>query len=325
MNLRFSLLFASICLAAGTHLCLAQTSDAGTTAQGSSEVRPAPEQGSAAAVGRSLPHRSLPDIPELMRQVEAHQRQAEAVEKSYIYHSVETQHEQESKGREKVTTTESDHFWINGAPVRRVVRKNGKDLSPEELEKEDKRIEKESRAARDRRAQTEAKGNESDPQGHEEITVSRLLELGAFTNPRRIFLKGRDTIQVDYTGDPHAKTRNRGEDVIRDLAGTVWIDEQDKVLVRAEGRFVRPFKVGAGLIFNIKQDTSFVFQQTKVNEEVWLPSKIEAQGSARALLFSAFSGRLEIVYSDYRKFRTTTTILPDFSPVQSAPPEDTPH
>ena len=253
-----------------------------------------------------------------MQQVERNQHQAEALEKTYIYHSVETRREQENKGREKVTVLESDHFWLNGVPVRRLVRKNGKDLSPDELAKEDRRIEKESRKSRERRDKVEADGKESDPQGNEEITVSRLLALGAFTNPRRISRNDRDTIVVDYTGDPHAKTRNRAEDVIRDMAGTAWIDEQDKVLVRAEGRFVRPFKVGAGLLVNIKQNTSFTFEQAKVNDEVWLPLKIEAQGTARAMLLFEFSGRVEIADSDYRKFRTSTRILPEFSPVVPA-------
>ncbi len=50
-------------------------------------------------------------------------------------------------------------------------------------------------------------------------------------------MNGRDTIAVDFAGDPKAKTRNRGEDVIRDLVGTAWVDEQDKVLVKVQGHF----------------------------------------------------------------------------------------
>ena len=130
-------------------------------------------------------------------------------------------------------------------------------------------------------------------------------------------LNGRETIAVDYAGDPHAKTRNRAEDVIRDMAGTAWVDEQDRVLVQVEGRFVRPFKIGAGLLADIKQDTHFTFQQTKVNDEVWLPSRINAQGAARALLFFAFDGKIDIVESDYRKFRTSATILPAEAAVPS--------
>ncbi len=90
------------------------------------------------------------------------------------------------------------------------------------------------------------KGKESSPRGDDEITVSRLLELGSFTNARRVQMNGRDTIAVDFAGDPKAKTRNRLEDVIRDLVGTAWVDEQDKVLVKVQGHFLNNFKIGGG-------------------------------------------------------------------------------
>lgn len=264
----------------------------------------------------------LPDIGALMRSVEANQRTAEAVEKSYIFRSVATEEQLDTAGHvKKVTTTESDNYWLNGVPVRRVLRKDGKDLSAEELAKEDQRIDKEVKEARERRAREDAEGKESDPQGHEEITVSRLLALGQFTNPRRVELNGRSTIAVDYVGDPHARTKNRAEDAIREMAGTAWVDEQDRVLVRVEGTFIHAFKVGAGLVVNIRQGTHFRFDQTKVNDEVWLPLQIDAEGAARVLLFVSFTGRVHIVDSDFRKFRTSTTILPAYDQGEPAKPD----
>ena len=93
------------------------------------------------------------------------------------------------------------------------------------------------------------------------------------------------------------------EDAIREMAGTAWVDEQDRMLARVlRGyRFVNSFKVGAGLLVDIKKDTRFSFQQTRVNGEVWLPARIDAQGSARALLFFNFSGQIQVVDSQYRK------------------------
>jgi len=246
-----------------------------------------------------------------MRDVEANQRKSEAVQKNYLFHSSTTAEEVDGSGHTKKTTsTEADHYWINGVPVHRVLKKNGKDLSPQELAKEDERIGKEVAKAREKRDKADAQGKESSPRGDDEITVSRLIELGQFTNARRVQLKGRDTIAVDFTGDPKAKTRNRAEDVIRDMAGTAWIDEQDHVLVRVEGRFVNAFKVGAGLLVNIRKDTRFSMQQTKINDEVWLPAAFEGQGAARVLLFVSFNGSVRTVCSDYRKFRATSTILP---------------
>jgi len=261
--------------------------------------------------------RPLPDIAALMRAVEANQRTSEAVEKDYLYRSVQTQEETDGHGGVKKTETrEYDIFWIEGVPVHRLTKKDGKELSAKEQEKESEQIDKEVAKAKERRAKADEKGTETDPRGHDVVTVSRLLELGSFTNARRVQLNGRDTIAVDFSGDPKAKTRNRFEDVIRDLAGTAWIDEQDKVLVKAQGHFVNNFKIGVGMVVNIQKGTSFGMEQKKVNDEVWLPAVVEGKGSARALLFFNFNGSFQAVESDYRKFKATSTILPGMSTVR---------
>lgn len=263
------------------------------------QTAPAPETG------------SLPDIPALMRDVESRQRAAEAAAKDYIYHSVETAQEVDSHGAIKKTeVTEYDVFWLDGVPVRKLVKKEGRELTPDEAKKESERIDKEVAKAKEKREKEDAKGRETDPRGNDEVTVSRLLELGHFTNARRVQLAGRATIAVDYTGDPTAKTRNRFEGVLRDMAGTVWIDEQDHAIARIEGRFIGPFKVGGGLLASIRQGTSFSAQTSKINGEVWLPSRIEGHGEARMLLFFKFDGSLTIVNSEYRKFKTSSTITP---------------
>jgi hypothetical protein len=261
--------------------------------------------------------RPLPDIPALMHSVEVNQRASEAIEKDYLYRSVQTGEELDGHGRTKKTETkEYDIFWVNGVPVHRLTKKDGKELSAEEQKKEEEHIDKEVAKAKERRAKADGKGTETDPHGNEMVTVSRLLELGSFTNARRVQLNGRDTIAIDFTGDPKAKTKNRFEDVIRDLVGTAWVDEQDRMLVKGEGHFVNSFKIGGGMVVNIQKGTSFSMEQRKVNNEVWLPARVAGQGSARALLFFNFNGRVSAVESDYRKFKATSTILPGVSTVE---------
>ena len=259
----------------------------------------------------------LPDIPALMHSVETNQKISEAIEKDYLYHSVQPQQELDGHGGVKKTETkEYDIFWVNGVPVHRLVKKDGKELSEGERKKEEEQIDKEVAKAKEKRAKAEGKGAETDPHGNEMVTVSRLLELGSFTNARRVQLNGRDTIAIDFTGDPKAKTKNRFEDVIRDLVGTAWVDEQDRMLVKAQGHFVNSFKIGGGMVVNIQKGTSFSMEQRKVNNEVWLPAKVDGQGSARALLFFSFNGRVSAVESDYRKFKATSTILPGIRTVE---------
>ncbi len=304
---------------------LAQTTTPPTDSNPPARVVPSQPPG---ATDQSAPadDKPLPDVIILMRDVEANQRKSEAMQKNYIYHSVETQQEFDGHGAVKKTTvTESDHFWVNGVPVRRMVKKDGKPLTPDEISKENERIDKIAAKANEKRQKADDQGKQTDPRGNEEVTVSRLLELGAFNNPRRVLLNGRNAIAVDFTGDPKAKTRNRAEDVIRDLAGTAWIDEQDHVLASVQGHFVNSFKIGAGLIANVQKDTRFAMTQTKINGEVWLPARLEGQGSIHALLFLGSNGSVHVVDSDYRKFRATSTILPEVTRAPSpTSPEESP-
>ena len=265
----------------------------------------------------------LPDIPTLMREVESRERKAETVEKDYIYRESSVVDELDGHGAVKKTRTrEFDIFWLDGVNVRKLVKKDGKDLTPDELQKESERIDKMVAEAHERRAKADAKGKETDSHGHDEITVSRMLELGAFTNARREQVAGRDTIAVDFTGDPKAKTRNPGEAAIHDMAGTVWIDEVDKSLTRIDGRFIHPFKIGGVLVVDVKQDTSYSIRFRKINSEVWLPEGFDAHGHARILLFTNFDGNIHVHDGDYRKFRASATLLPGLTQVDDAKPTE---
>lgn len=282
-------------------ICCAASSGVAQIQQAANPPRPALEDS-----------RPLPDIPTLMRDVEAKEKASESIQKDYIYHSVVTEQESDGHGGVKKTETrEYDVFWVEGVEVSRLTKKDGKDLTAKEQQKESARLDKEIARAKKKRDEAEQQGKPTDPRGNDEITVSRILALGSFSNPRRVKLNGRDTIVVDYTGDPKAKTQNRAETVFRDLAGTVWVDEQDRALVKAEGHFDKAFKIGAGMVVNIRKGTSFSMIQTKVNNEVWLPEMFAGQGEARMLLLFHFNGKVTAVNSDYRKFRTSSTILPE--------------
>ncbi len=264
----------------------------------------------------------LPDIPALMRQVETNQRLAESVEKDYLYREDSTLNELDKSGGIKKSEERAfEIFYLDGVRVARLVRKDNKDLSPNEIAKENSRIDKEVAKAKERRAKADASGKESDSDGRDEITVSRILELGTFSNPRRILVAGRPTIEVDYTGNPNAKTHNAGEGAIKLITGIVCVDEQDKFIQHAEGRFTGNFKLGGGLVADISKGTSFAATNTKINGEVWLPSHAEAHGHIRYLLFFSINGDAKITTSGYRKFKATSTILPN---VTVAPPDPTP-
>ena len=252
---------------------------------------------------------TLPSIPQLLQDVERNQMLAESVRKDYTYHVHQEEQELDGKGRlKKTTTTDSESLNLRGVRINRVVARDGKPLTPDEAAKENDRIDDEIAKDTERREKEQHKGEQTDTRGDVLISASRILELGVFSNARRVMLNGRATIVLDYAGDPKAKTRNSAEGVIRDLVGTAWIDEQDRILARAQGHFLDDFKIGGGLIADIKKGSSFEAQFSKINDEVWLPGRIEGQGRIRILLVSGFNGQFTLVASDYRKFRTSSNI-----------------
>jgi hypothetical protein len=227
----------------------------------------------------------------------------------------------------KTIVTDSESLNLRGVRIDRVVARNGKPLTPDEAAKENERIDKEIGKDTERREKNESKGESTDTRGDVLISASRILELGTFSNPRRVMLNGRSTIVVDFAGDPKAKTHSSAEGVIRDLVGTVWIDEQDRFLARAQGHFLNDFKIGGGLVADVKKDSAFDARFLRINDEVWLPAEVNGHGRVRILLVSGFNGRIHLVTSDYRKFRTSsvieaggTIVQPDGSPLPAASP-----
>lgn len=239
----------------------------------------------------------IPDIPTLMMQVQAHQRQLDKVRENYTFREILQTDDLDSNGQVKKTETEeSEIFFVNGHHIERLVKKNGKDLSPDEQKKEQERVTKEVEKA------TKLDPNKS--LHGDEISISRILAIMKVSNPRRVSLNGRDTIAFDFIGDPHAQTHGLAEDASKKMAGTVWVDEKDREVAKLTVHFDDNFHVGGGLLANIQAGSSFQFEQAKINNELWLPTGGEAHVQARVLLVKGYRENLRFHDSDFQRFHT---------------------
>jgi hypothetical protein len=86
----------------------------------------------------------------------------------------------------------------------------------------------------------------------------------------------------------------------------IWIDEKAKDVVRLEAYFVGDVHIGGGVLANLQKGTSFVFEQAYVNNEVWLPTYVEAHIGVRLLLVKGFRMNVTTKYSDYKRFNVET-------------------
>ncbi len=239
----------------------------------------------------------IPDIPTLMMQVQAHQRELDKVRENYTFREVVQTDDLDPNGQvKKSETEESEIFFVNGHHIERLVKKNGKDLSPDEQKKEQEKVEKEVEKA------TKLDPNKS--LHGDEISVSRILAIMKVSNPRRVSLNGRDTIAFDFIGDPHAQTHGLAEDASKKMAGTVWVDEKDREVAKLTVHFDENFHVAGGLLANIQAGSSFQFEQAKINNELWLPTGGDAHLQAKVLLVKGYRENLRFRDSDFQRFHT---------------------
>jgi hypothetical protein len=253
---------------------------------------------------RAAEERPLPDISTLMHEVEAHQKELDKVREDYTYRESVQTDELDGSGRLKKTETEENEvFFVNTHRIQRTVAKNGKPLNTDEEKKEQESVTKQIEKAQKTPPHTSMHGDS-------EVSVTRLLGILKVSNPRRISLNGRDTIAFDFVGDPHAKTHGIAEDASKKLAGTIWVDEQDREVSRLDVHFDDNFHIGAGLLASIQKGSTFTFEQALINHELWLPTAAEIHLGARVLLLKGYHENLHIRNSDYKKFHAEAIQAP---------------
>jgi hypothetical protein len=253
------------------------------------------------AFGASEPA-AIPDAATMLREVEAHQKQLDKVRENYTFRAVQTTRQLDSSGNtKKVETEEHEVFFVKAQRVEKLVRKDGKDLTPDQARKEQDRVNKEVLKI----SQPDYKNPDKD-----EITVSRLLQIVTFSRPRRVALKGRDTIAFDFAGDQHAKTHGRDEDALKKVSGTIWIDEADREVSRMSATLDENYHVGFGLLASVAKGSNVVFDQALIRNEAWLPTAIALHLQARAFLVAGFRAEIDIRFDQYRKFQTDAVQQP---------------
>jgi hypothetical protein len=255
----------------------------------------------------------LPDIRQLMNEVQEHQKQVEKARENDTYTALITTQDIDSNGRVTKTESEEDeNFFVNSHLIARMVKKDGKPLDPHEDRKETERVTKLVE-----KAQVTPPGQ---PIQGQTISIGRLLEIMDVRNPRRETYHGRATIVFDFIGRKDAKTHGLVEDASKKLQGTLWIDEADRQVAHLEVSFNDNFHVAGGVFATVQKGSNFHFDQAPVGGGVWLPTGGEGSMQARLLMFKNLRQHYFERDYDFKRFSVETRQSKDAKPVQAAKP-----
>jgi hypothetical protein len=231
--------------------------------------------------------------------------------RDYTY--VERDVEKRLDGKEQVKSTEVktyDVMELYGEQVQRLTEKDDKALDAKDAAKEEEKIQKlidkrknESDDERQKREKKEEKDREEGRQ-----FVREIADAYDFRLVRTESLDGRDAWVIDAEPRPGYEPHMKDAKFLPKFRFRAWIDKSDLQWAKLDIEAIDTVSVGLFLV-RLHKGSRIVIEQTRVNDEVWLPKYVALKVDARVALLKEYNVEQEQTFRDYKKFRATTKIL----------------
>jgi len=264
------------------------------------------------AASRQADTLSESQIREIIR--ESADRDVENQKKRRDYTYVRRDEERKLDGKGNVKSRESKTYQIlvlNGEIVERLIEEDDKPVSQKQERKEDERIQKiVERGEKENETQRRRRFAKRDKEVEEaRLFVREIADAYKF----RLFgmedVGGRAAYVVDADPLPGYKPRLKDAKFLPKFRFRVWIDKEDRHWVKLDAECIDTVSWGLFLARLHKGSTVHI-EQTRVNDEVWLPRHLTLNIDARIALLKNMNMELDITFRDYQKYRTDVLIRP---------------
>jgi len=226
----------------------------------------------------------------------------------YTFRERLVEKEFDSTGRAKSSKETAQEFlFLGGKPYEHLIEKDDKPLPPDQAKKEQAKLDKAAaEAARLTDAEREKRlaDNERQRQKEREI-LKRVPDAYDFKLLGDGQLDGRNCWMI--LADPKPGYRGKDAGILRNLKGKIWIDQADYQWVRLESQALNDISFGL-FIARLSKGSSFLYELSRVNNEVWLPKVVTVKINGRAL-DKRFNMQQDITFSDYRKYQSSSRMV----------------
>ena len=255
---------------------------------------------------------ATPDPNEIVRRsVEIDHRTIELA-RNYTCRQRQVQKRLDSHGQVQSTEIKTwDITVFYGEPYSRLIEKNDKPLSAEDEKKEQEKLDKliskrknESEGDRQKREAKQKKEREED-----RAFLRDVANAYDFRIVGEEAVDGRPAWVLEATPKKDFHPTQPHADILPKLKGKIWIDKQEYNWVKAEAEVIDTISFGLFLA-RVHKGSHIGFEQTRLNNEVWLLRRFYLNANARVLLFKNLDVEQEDIFSNYKKFSSATKILP---------------
>lgn len=254
---------------------------------------------------------SQQQMQQLFRVVAAKDMENDKLQRNYTYTERQVQSKLDKNGQTRSAEVKTyEILEIYGEQVQRLISKDDKPLDEKEAAKEEEKIQKiidkrknESEDDRRKREEKEAKEREDDRKFVTEIADAYDFKLvGTET------VNGRQAWVIDGEPRPGFQPHMKEAKFLPKFHGRVWIDQDDLQLARMDVEALDTISWGLFLA-RFHKGSRFMLEQTRVNDEVWLPRQLAVKVDARLALLKSLDENIEQNFRDYKKFRTSSKIV----------------
>ena len=115
-------------------------------------------------------------------------------------------------------------------------------------------------------------------------------------------LNGRDAWVIGGEPRPGFQARLKEAQILPKYHGRLWIDKNDLQLVKLDVEAIDTVSFG-WVLARIHKGTRLVMEQTRVNQEVWLPQHISFRLDARVAVFKGYNQENEETFPSSNQAR----------------------
>lgn len=254
---------------------------------------------------------SAEQIRDLIQRVAANDIENDKKQRNYTYIERDVENNLDGQGRTKSTEIKTyEVLNIYGEQVQKLIEKNDKPISAKDAAKEDEKIQKiirkrsgESDKDREKRAEREAKEREEGKQFEREIA-----DAYNFTLQDTELVSGREAWVISAEPRPGFVPHMKYANYLSKFRGRIWIDKADVQMSKMEVEALDTVSWGLFLA-RFHKGSHFMIEQTRINDEVWLPRQLAFKIDLRLALLKNFRVEAEQTFHDYKKFRTDSKII----------------
>jgi hypothetical protein len=232
-------------------------------------------------------------------------------QRDYTYIDREVENKLDGKGQTKSTEVKTyEVLEIYGEQVQRLIAKDDKPLDAKEAAKEEEKIQKiidkrknESDEERKKREEKAVKEREDGRKFVREVADAYDFKLVGSEQ-----VGGREAWVIEGEPRPGFEPQMKEAKVLSKFRGRVWIDKGDLQLAKMDVEAIDTVSFG-WVLARVHKGTRVMLEQTRVNDEVWLPRHLTFKLDARIALFKGYNIDGDQEYRDYKKFRTSSKIV----------------